>query len=120
MFELAGFCGHRLKNSCLYGGRATKSPQDACQSKHQFALYRRFGVVVGNHRGFEGLVILCILERSNDGLGREAVAYSVAARTPLAFWRCWPGAFQRVATVGFDLLERAHCEPDGAIGFVSS
>ena len=51
----------------------------------------------------EGFVIFPILERSNDGLGREAVAYGIAARTPFAFWCCWPGAFQCVAAVGFDL-----------------
>ena len=72
MFDLAGFRGHRLEKGCLYAGCAAKPPQDACQSKHQLALHRRFGVVVGNYRGFEGLVILCVLQRRNDGLGREA------------------------------------------------
>src|SRR5450756_690683 len=109
MLDVAGFCGHRLKNGCLYAGCATKSPEDACQSKHQLALHGRFSVIVGNHRGFEGLVIFPILECSNDGLGREAVTYGIAARTPFAFWCCWPGAFQRVTAVGFDLLERVHC-----------
>src|ERR1035437_3239936 len=81
VFDLSGFCGHRLKNGGLYAGRATKPPQHARQSKHQLALHGRFSVIVGDHRGFEGLVILCILERRNDGLGREAVAYRIAART---------------------------------------
>src|SRR5665811_710080 len=108
VFDLSGFCGHRLKKGCLYAGRATKPPEDARQPKHQLALYRRFGVIVGSHRGFERFVILCILECRNYSLGRETVAYCIAARTLFAFWRRWPGAFERVAAIGFDLLERAH------------
>src|ERR1035437_3487647 len=100
MFDLARFCGYRLKNGCLDAGRATKSPEDACQAKHQLALHGRFSVIVGNHRGFEGLVILCILERCNDGLGRETVAQCVTARTVFAFWRRWPSAFERVTAIG--------------------
>src|ERR1019366_7274557 len=103
MFDL-----HRLKNGCLDAGRTTKSPENARQSKHQLALHGRFSVIVGSHRGFEGLVILCILERRNDGLSRETVAQGIAARTLFAFWRRWPSAFERVAAVGFDLFERAH------------
>src|ERR1019366_7089 len=108
VFDLSGFCGHRLKDGSLYASCATKPPEDARQSKPQLALDSRFSVIVGNHRGFEGFVIFPILERSNDGLGREAVAYGIAARTLFAFWCCWPGAFQRVTAVGFDLPERAH------------
>src|ERR1019366_10021855 len=117
---LARVLSHRFEKSSLDAGRAAKPPQDARQSKYQLALHGRLSVIVGNHRGFEGLVIFAILECRNDSLGREAVAYGVAARAPFAFWCCWPGAFQRVAAVGFDLLERAHCEPGGAIGLVSS
>src|SRR5450759_5471652 len=108
VFDLSGFCGHRLKDGSLYASCATKSPEDARQSKHQLALYSRFNVIVGNHGGFEGLVILCILECRNDRLGREAVAQCIAARTLFAYRRRWSGAFERVAAVGFDLFERAH------------
>ena len=108
LFDLARFRGHRLKQGCLYAGRTAQPPQNARQSKHQLALNGRFSVIVGNYCSFEGLVILCILERRNDGLGGKAVAQGIAARTLFALWRRWPGAFERVAAVGLDLLERAH------------
>src|SRR5450631_1448268 len=108
---LARVLSHRFEKSSLDAGRAAKPPQHARQSKHQLALHGRLSVIVGDHRGFEGLVILCILERRNDGLGREAVTYGIAARMPFTLWCCWPGAFERVAAVGFDLLKRAHGEP---------
>src|ERR1035437_120926 len=108
MFERDRFCGHRLKSGSLDASRATKSPKDARQPKHQLALYSRFNVIVGNHGGFEGLVILCILECRNDGLGRKTVAQCIAARTLFTFWRRWPGTIERVAAIGFDLLERTH------------
>ena len=106
MFELASFGGHRFKNGCLDAGCSTQPPQDARQSKHQLALHGRFGVVVGNHGGFEGLVVLGILERRNDGLSGETVAYGIAARTVFAFRRYWSGAFERIAAIGCDLFER--------------
>src|SRR5674476_310733 len=87
VFELAGY---GLENARLNASCATKSPENACQPKHQLALNRRFSVIVGNHRSFEGLVILCILERRNDGLGGEAMTHGIAPRTLFAFWRCWP------------------------------
>ena len=33
------------------------------------------------------------------------MAQGIAARTLFAFWRRWPGAFQSIAAVGFDLSE---------------
>ena len=108
MFALARFCGYRFEKGSLDAGRSAQPPEDARQSKHQLALHGRFSVIVGNHRGFESLVILCILERRNDGLGRKTVAHGIAARTLFAFRRCWPGAFERVASIGFNLLERGH------------
>src|SRR6185437_4817738 len=108
MFELASFGGHRFKNSCLDAGCSTQPPQDARQSKHQFAFYGRLGVVVSNHGGFEGLIVLSILNRRNDGLGGEAVTYGIAARMLFAFRRYWSGAFERIAAIGCDLFERTH------------
>jgi|SRR5665647_1800225 len=119
MFELVRFSGHRFEKGCLNASRSAQPPQHARQSEYQLALHGRFSVVVGNHRSFEGLVIFAILERRNDGLGREAVAYGIAARTAFTFWCCWSSAFQRIAAVGFDLFERAHRGPGGTIGFVS-
>src|ERR1035437_4026529 len=105
VFELAGYA---LEKGRLNAGCAAKSPEDARQSKHQLALHGRFNVIVLNYRGFEAAVIPCILECRNDSFGCAAVAYGIAARTLFAFRRRWPGTFQRVATVGFDLLKRAH------------
>lgn len=51
--------------------------QDARQSKHQLALYGRYGVIAGSHRGFEEFVVLRILKRGNHGLGGEAVTYGI-------------------------------------------
>src|ERR1035437_10955077 len=108
VFELASFGGYRIEKSSLYSVCAANSPEDARQSKHQLALHGQFNVIVGNYRSFEALVIPCILECRNDSFGCAAVAYGIAARTLFAFRRRWPGTFQRVATVGFDLLKRAH------------
>ena len=79
-FALARVCGYGLEKGCLDATCSAKSPEDTRQSKHQLAFYGRFGVIVGNHRGFKGLVILCILERINDGLGGEAVTHTLGAR----------------------------------------
>jgi hypothetical protein len=61
---------HQFEKSGLDAGRSAKPPQDARQSKYQFALYGRLGVIVGNHRGFEGLVIFGIFDRSLRHLPR--------------------------------------------------
>src|ERR1035437_1972715 len=108
MVSLGVVSSHRFKNGCLHSGRSAKPTEDTRQSKHQLTFYGRFSVIVGSHRGFEGLVILCILEHINDGLGGEAVMHSIAPRTRFAFRRRWPGAFECVTTIGFNLLERAH------------
>ena len=49
------------------------------KSEDEFPLDRRFGLVVGCHRGFEGLVVFGIFEAGNDGLGGEAMADGIAA-----------------------------------------
>ena len=48
---------------------------DAGQTKHELALDGGLGFIVGNYRGFEGLVIFGIFERSNDSLGRRGVRH---------------------------------------------
>jgi hypothetical protein len=50
-----------------------------------------FSVVVSDDRGFEGLVILGILEHGNDRLRREATADG-------AFRGDWAGALERIAS----------------------
>ena len=77
MFALIWLCRYGFEKGCLDAGCAAQPPHHARQSKHQLALDGRFGVVVGNHRGFEGLVILGILGPRNDGLGGQPVADSI-------------------------------------------
>ena len=79
VFEFASVGDYGIEKSSLYASCTTKSPENACQSKHQLARYRRFSIVIGSDRSFEGLVILCILECRNGGLGGEAVTQGIAA-----------------------------------------
>ena len=79
MFGLARVVSHQFEQRRLDAGRAAQPPQHARQAQHQLALDGRFGVVVGCHRGFEGLVIVGILKRGNDGLGGKAMAQRIAA-----------------------------------------
>jgi hypothetical protein len=44
------------------------------------------GIIVGNDGRFERFVVFCILQRTDDRLGRETVADSIAAGVPLAFF----------------------------------
>ena len=48
---------HRLKQRRFNAGRTPEPPEDAGQSKDEFALDGRLGVVVSNDRRLEGLVI---------------------------------------------------------------
>jgi hypothetical protein len=64
------------------------------------------GVIVGHYGGFERLVVLRILQRPDDGLGRETVADRIAAGTLLACFGDRTGAFAGIATVGLDLPAR--------------
>lgn len=48
-------------------GRATKSPQQRCQTKYEFTLDRRSCVVVGNNCRFESAVIVDILDYFDHG-----------------------------------------------------
>src|SRR5664279_4038318 len=93
VFEFASVGDYGIEKSSLYASCTTKSPENACQSKHQLALHGRFNVIVGNHRSFEGSVISRILERCNDGLGGEAVTHGIAARMLFAFGRCRPVSY---------------------------
>jgi glucose-1-phosphate thymidylyltransferase short form len=102
--------GYSLKKGCLYSGRSAKAPEDTRQSKHQFALHGRLSIIIGNHRGFEALVIFCILEHINDGLGGEAVTHSVAPRTCFALLPVFAYRVndpQRYGVVEFDADQNA-------------
>jgi hypothetical protein len=109
--RISGFkcrSGCRLEQGRLNASGAAQPPQYACQPQYQLALDCRFRIIIRNYGGFEGLVVLCILERGNDGLCSEAMTDGIAARTLFAFRRDRPGALERVAPVGCDLLKRSH------------
>jgi hypothetical protein len=66
------------------------------------------GVIVGDNCGFERLVVLRILQRPDDGLGRETVADGIAAGPLLAFFGDRTCAFAGIAAVGLDLPKGGH------------
>ena len=68
-FEEAGF-------NC---GGATQPPQQTGQPEDQFPLHSRLGIIIGNNGGLEGFVIFGIFKRTDNGLGRQSMADSVAA-----------------------------------------
>jgi hypothetical protein len=67
--ELAKSVGLHLEQAGFHGRGAAK-PLKAGQPQHQLPLYRRLGIIVGDDGRFERLVVFCILQRSDDGLGR--------------------------------------------------
>jgi hypothetical protein len=94
-FEQAGF--HR--------GGAAQPPQQAGQPQHQFPLYGRLGVIIGDNGCLEGSVVFSILQCPDDRLGRKAMTDRIAAGALLAVLRRRPGAFGSIAAVGGDLPE---------------
>jgi hypothetical protein len=67
--ELTKLVGLHFEQAGFHGGGAPKSP------------HTRLSVIVGDNGRFERLVVFCILQRTDDGLGRETVANGVAAGT---------------------------------------
>ena len=65
-------------------------------------------VVIGGHGLFEGLVIVGILQRDNDGLGGQSMPDRILRGALFAFIRLGAGASERIAPVGLDLPERSH------------
>ena len=114
----AKMVGLDLEQAGLHGGRAAQPPQQAGQPQHQFPFYRRLCVIVGDDGGLEGPVVVGIFQRTDDGLGGEAVADSIAAGALLAFLSNRTGAVTGIATVGLDLPEARHGASAETIGFV--
>src|SRR5262249_56116494 len=85
------------------GGGRGNPPQDTSQSQHQLTLNSRLGIIVGNNRCLECLIIFGIFQRANDSLGCQPVANRIAARRVLANLRSWPCALKGVPAIGFDL-----------------
>src|SRR3974377_1605127 len=110
--------GHRFKNPALYANGPPQPPKNTGEAQYQLPLHCGLSVVIGNDRGFEGLIVLGILEISNDRFGGQPMAHGIAARVFLAFLSGWAGALKRVAPVGHDLLQRTHGYSTHKIGFV--
>jgi hypothetical protein len=58
-----------LEKTGLNHGWAPQSPQQARKAKDQFALDRRFRVIIGGDCQLEGFVVFGILEGLDHGLG---------------------------------------------------
>src|SRR6266568_6944058 len=69
---------------------------------------RGLGQVLRDDSRFEGAIRLRIFERLEDGFGREAVAQGVPPGSVFSVLAARTGAFQRIAAVRLDLLERRH------------
>jgi hypothetical protein len=91
-----------IKEPCLHRRSAAEPPQEAGQSQHKLALDGRLSIVVGYDRCFERAVVLGVLKRRDDRLGREAMPYCIAAGPLFAFFRLWPvllRALRRLASI---------------------
>ena len=106
--ELTKLVGLHFEQAGFHGRGAAKPPQQAGQPQHQLPLHRRLGVIVGHNGRFERLVVFGVLQRPDDGLGRETVADGIAAGALLALLGDRTGAFAGIATVGLDLPEGGH------------
>ncbi len=106
--ELAKLVSLHFEQAGFHGGGAAKPPQQAGQPQHQLPLHRRLGIIVGDDGRFERLVVFGILQRADDGLGRETMADGIAARLLLAFLGERTGAFAGIATVSLDLPKGGH------------
>jgi hypothetical protein len=57
--------------------RTAKAPQERGQSKHQLAFDCRSGIVIRDDGGFEGGIIVCILDIGDNGLGGQPMAIRI-------------------------------------------
>ena len=67
-----------------------------------------FSIVVGRYRGFEGCVVICIFEHANNSLCCQTMPNGIASRMLFALRRRRSCAFERITSIGDDLLERTH------------
>jgi hypothetical protein len=89
------------------------------KSQDELAFDGGLGVVVGDDGGSNALVVGA-LQRSDHGLGGEAMAYCVAAGASLPSGGERSGALGGIAAIGLPLAKGCHGRAaDAAIGFVS-
>src|SRR3974377_218543 len=98
--------GHRFKNPALYANGPPQPPKNTGEAQYQLPLHCGLSVVIGNDRGFEGLIVLGILEISNDRFGGQPMAHGIAARPLFAFGGGGSGSLECIAPVSLDLFER--------------
>jgi len=85
-----------LEQIALDGGGATQSPQEACQSEHEFSLDSRLRVIVGSHGHFEGGIVLRIFQRVDHGFCGQAMTKRILPRPSLAHFGDGTGAQTRI------------------------
>jgi len=68
-----------LEQPSLNGRRTTQSPQQACESEHQFSFDRRLRIVVRSHRHFESRIIVGVFKSIDHGFSRQPMTKRVAA-----------------------------------------
>jgi hypothetical protein len=78
------------------------------KAQDQFALDRRFRLVVAVHGLLEGSIIIGIFDRDNDGLGGQSMAHCILRGALFATLRFGTGTAQRIAAVDLDLPDRGH------------
>jgi hypothetical protein len=99
------YLGLDPKQIGLDGGRAPQPPQQRCQPQHQLALDRGPDIVIRGDRRFKRSVVVDIFNAFDDGLRAKPVPDGVSPRPVFALFRARTGAFDGVASVGFDLSE---------------
>ena len=118
LFERVELSGLDFEEAGFHGRGAAQPPQQTGEAQYQFPLDGRLCVIVRDDGGLEGSVIIGIFQRTDNGLGGQAMTDGIAAGAPLAVLAIGTGASSGVAAIGLDLLERGHRGLAGAIGFV--
>ncbi len=118
LFERVQLSGLDFEEAGFHGRGAAQPPQQTGEAQYQFPLDGRLRVIVRDDGGLEGSVIIGIFQRTDNGLGGQAMTDGIAAGALLAVLATGTGASSGVAAIGLDLLERGHRGLAGAIGFV--
>jgi hypothetical protein len=88
-----------LEKTGFNRGSASQPPQQACKAQHQFALDGGLRLVIGGDGLLEGLIVLGILQRDDDGLGGQSMTDRILRGAPLAKVGLRTGAAQGIAPV---------------------
>jgi hypothetical protein len=102
-------------NPALYANGTPQPPKNTGEAQYRLSLHCGLSVVIGNDRGFEGLIIHGIFQISNDCFGEWRTALPRAA-----LCLRWRWGLDCIAPVSLNLLERAYEYSTHKIGFVLS